>query len=331
MKTTFNFQFMTPIFRFPFYYLLISIFVFACTPKNNLPTIAFVDAFEDNTIGKAKQGFFDALKKNGFSEEQKTINVIYRNAQGSDITLNQIIQYCKAQKPLLIATCPTTPTIAALQNIKDIPVFMMVSPKPELMKLNNKDGKAPANLFGVGEDLAYIDTSFALIPKLLTKKEKIKVGMIFNQSEPQSLDALNRIKTIAKALNIELVALPVNSSADAQLVTQSLLSQHIDAFFANPDNVVFASFETIIKACNNAKVPVFTSESGLVSRGAVAAYGADIYQWGYQAGEQAAKYLKTSSTSGLQWEMVKLRKKVFNAKAASDFGIYIGANFEAVN
>ena len=65
------------------------------------------------------------------------------------------------------------------------------------------------------------------------------------------------------------------------------LKKHIDAFFANPDNTVFGSFETIRKACDDANVPVFTSEAGLVSRGAIAAYGADIYQWGYQAGEQA--------------------------------------------
>ena len=317
-------------FKFLFFAFLLFAF-YGCTPKNNLPTVAFVDAFEDNTIGKAKQGFFDALKKNGFSEEQKTINVIYRNAQGSDITLNQIIQYYKSQKPTLIATCPTTPTIAALQNIKDIPIFMMVAPKPALMKLNSKDSKAPANLFGVGDDINFIDSSFALIPELLSKKNKIKVGMIFSQSQPQSVDALNIIKIKAASLNIELIALPVNTSSESQLVTQSLLSQNIDAFFALPDNVVFASFESIIKSCNNAKVPVFTSESGLVARGAVAAYGADIYQWGYQAGEQAAQFLRIKSTKNLQWEMVKLRKKVYNTKAAQAFGIAVGKGFEKMD
>ncbi|HXP49017.1 MAG TPA: ABC transporter substrate binding protein, partial [Bacteroidia bacterium] len=110
----------------------------------------------------------------------------------------------------------------------------------------------------------------------------------------------------------------------------ALLAKHIDAFFANPDNTVFSSFETILKACNDAKVPVFTSEAGLVSRGAVAAYGADIYQWGYQAGEQASQFLKNKSTTGLRWEMVKLRKRVYNADAAKRFNITIPANFEAV-
>ena len=130
--------------------------------------------------------------------------------------------------------------------------------------------------------------------------------------------------------DIDLVAEPVSSTADVQLVTQALLAKDIDAFFANPDNIVFGSFETIIKACNNANVPVFTSEAGLVARGAVAAYGADIYQWGYQSGEQAAAYLKNKSTNGLKWEMVKLRKRVYNPAAAKKFNIKMPENFEAL-
>ena len=315
----------------PLFFLSLISFLFCCTPKNNLPTIAYVDAFEDNTIAKAKDGFFDALQKNGFSEKQKTINILYRNAQGNIPTLTQIIQYFKSEKVTCIASCPSISTITALQNVKNIPVFMVVSPVPELMKINSKNNVTPSNLFGVGENLSYINTSFGLIPKLLKKKKNLKVGMIYNQSEPQSVDALDHIKMLAVNYNIELIYLPVNSSAETQLVTQSLLSKNIDAFFANPDNVVFASFETIIQACNAANVPVFTSEAGLVARGAVAAYGADMYQWGYQVGEQASIFLKTKSTKNLQWEMVKLRKKVYNEKVAQQFGITVEQGFEKIN
>jgi len=304
----------------------------SCTPHNkNVPVIGFADAFEDNTIAQAKKGFFDALAKNGFSDSAKTIEVVYRNAQGDIPKLTLSVKYFISQKVTLIATCPSLSTITAIQNTKDIPVFMMVSPTPQLMKVAGGDGHAPANLFGVGEDLGYIDTSFSLIPKLLKPKgDKLRVGMIYNQSEPQSAEAVDRMKQLAQQMNIELIYLPVNNSADVQLVTQSLLGKNIDAFFANPDNTVFSSFETIIKACNDAHVPVFTSEAGLVARGAVAAYGADIYQWGYQCGEQAALYLKNKSTAGLQWEMVKLRKRVYNAATAKQFGITVPSNFEAI-
>jgi putative ABC transport system substrate-binding protein len=313
--------------------VIIALFLTACNSSNktNVPRVGFVDAFEDATIARARTGFVDALKKNGFSEDQKNVKIDYRNAQGSIPTLTQIVNYFIGDKVDLLATCTTLSTITALQKTKTIPVFQMVAPTAALMKIADSTGKGPTNRFGAQEDLNYIDTSFSIIPKLVKPKVgKLVIGMIYNQSEPQSVDAMSRIKTLADKLNITLVATPVNTSADAQLVTQSLLGKGLDAFFANPDNTVFASFETIVKSCDQKHVPIFTSEAGLVERGAVAAYGADIYQWGYQAGEQAAQYLKTHKTDGLQPEMVKVRKRVYNAAVAKTYGIAIPSNFEAV-
>ncbi len=309
------------------------IVICACHPntKRTAPLIGFVDAFEDASITPAHTGFVDALRKNGFSEDQKNIKIEYRNAQGDIPTLTQIVNYFVSEKVDLLATCTTLSSITAAQKTKTIPIFVMVSPTAKLMNLEDASGKGPANLFGAVEDLNYVDTSFSNIPKFLkTKSGKLTVGMIYNQSEPQSVIAKARIEAVANKLNITLVALPLNSSADAQLVTQSLLDKNIDAFFANPDNSVFAAFETILKSCNQKNVPVFTSEAGLVQRGAVAAFGADIYQWGYQAGEQAAQFLKTHSTAGLQPEMVKVRRRVYNAEAAKKYNISVPSNFEPV-
>lgn len=308
------------------------IYLTACKQSDsNVPVVGFADAFEDNTIEQAKTGFIDALAKNGFDEKKGTVKIIYRNAQGNIPTLTQVIKYFISQDVSLIATNPSLSTITAVQNTKTIPIFMMVAPTPALMKVNDAQGNAPKNLFGVGETLDYIDTSFLLIPKIVQPKSvKLTVGMIFNQSEPQSVEAIQRIQQLATTNNINLVSLPVNSSADVKLVTASLLSKNVDVFFANPDNTIFSSFETIVQSCNEKNIPIFTSEAGLVARGAVAAYGADIYQWGYQAGEQAAQYLKTKSTEGLKWEMVVKREKVFNAAVAKKFNLNIPSDFHPV-
>jgi putative ABC transport system substrate-binding protein len=296
-----------------------------------MPVIGFVDTFEDVSLAPARTGFVDALRKNGFSEDKRNIRIEYRNAQGNIPTLTQIVNYFISEKVDLMATCPTLSSITALQKTQAIPVFVMVSPTAKLMNLQNASGKDPSNLFGVVENLNYIDTSFSNIPKFLKPKSgKLVVGMIYNESEPQSVEAKQRIESLADRLNITLIALPLNSSADAQLVTQSLLSKNIDAFFANPDNSVFTSFETILKNCDQKNVPIFTSEAGLVQRGAVAAFGADIYQWGYQAGEQAAKFLKNHSTKGLQPEMVKIRRRVYNVATAKKYNITVPSNFEPV-
>src|SRR6202142_818526 len=142
----------------PFKYLTLILFVIIFVSchrgeKNNVPVIGFVDAFEDASIAPARTGFVDALKKNGFSEDQKNIKIEYRNAQGSIPTLTQIVNYFVSEKVDLMATCTTLSSITAAQKTKTIPIFMMVSPTIKLMKLEGADGKGPGNLFGTVEDL----------------------------------------------------------------------------------------------------------------------------------------------------------------------------------
>jgi putative ABC transport system substrate-binding protein len=256
------------------------------------------------------------------------MQIIYRNAQGDQPTLLQACDYLLSQKPDLIATCPTLATITAVKRTSDIPIFMTVSPRPDLAKLTNEFGRPPRNLFGTYETLEYIDTAVMLIRDILPGAKKI--GTIFNQSEPQSVDAMNRIEKVCGMLGLQLEKLPVNNSNEAQLVVQALLRKKIDAFFALPDNTVFAGMEVIVKSCDDAKVPVFTSEEGLVKRGAVAAFGADMYQWGYQSGAQAATFLKARSIEGLQPEVVIIRRRVYNEEKAKQFGIVFGSAFISV-
>ena len=131
----------------------------------------------------------------------------------------------------------------------------------------------------------------------------------------------------AKELGLTIISLPVNNSSETQLVTQSLLTKKPDVFFALPDNVIFGSFETIAQSCNAAHVPIFTSEAGLVARGALASFGADFYQWGFQAGEQAATFLKNKSMQNIKPEIVLVRKKIYNAEVAKMFSVVPDSSF----
>ena len=289
------------------------------------PLIGFVDYVEDATLKQAREGFFDALEEAGYSEEKQTIRVLYRNAQGDQPTLLQAVDYIITQQPVLIATNTTLATVNTVQRNKTIPVFMMVAPRPDLAGLTDKAGRNPKNLFGVYETLDYIDTSVTLIRQLFPGAGS--VGTIYSPSEPQSIAALEHLKSGCLKAGIRLEASPVTNSSETQLITQSLLSKGIDVFFALPDNVIFSSFETVARSCAVSNIPVLTSESGLVSRGALASFGADMYQWGRQAGVQAAKYLSTRSVEALQPEQVAIRQKVINRKQAEVFRLSLDSSF----
>lgn len=311
------------------FFILITL-LFACrhatdVEEQEVPVIGFLDYVEDATLELARSGFFQALSDSGFSEEKRTLKVIYRNAQGDQPTLLQAADYLISRKPALIATNTTLATINTVQRTKDIPVFMMVSPRPDLARLNDKNGLAPVNLHGVYETLGYIDTSARLIRELFPQAKT--VGTIYNPAEAQSADALAILQTGCNAAGLTLIIMPVTSSSESQLVTEALLSKNVDVFFALPDNILFSSFEVVSQLCAKKNVPIVTSEAGLVARGALASYGADFYQWGYQAGKQAAAFLKNPEGEYAPEEVI-IRRKVVNPGIASRFGITALSGFE---
>ncbi len=307
---------------------LLTLTAVSCHRPAGLPVVGFLDFVEDATLEQARNGFFDALRESGFSDSAGTLQVIRSNAQGDIPTLGQACDLLVARRVDLIAANTTLSTITAVQRTKDIPVCMMVAPRPDLAGLSDSPDVHPDNLFGVYETLEYIDTSVAIIRELMPRARR--VGTVFNQSEPQSRDAFARLETQCVLLGLDLVSLPVNNSSETQLVTAALLDKGIDVFFALPDNVIFASFETVVKSCDGAGVPVFTSEAGLVNRGAVASFGADFYAWGRQAGEQAAAFLKSGATELPHPEIVAVRHRVFNPAAAARYGLIMDAAFRPV-
>ena len=92
-------------------FLLIPTLLFiitSCNPStkenkgNLIPVIGFIDFVQDETLAKAKKGFMDALAKEGYSEDKKNIEVIYKNAQGDQPTLLQSIDLLISKKPIFL-------------------------------------------------------------------------------------------------------------------------------------------------------------------------------------------------------------------------------------
>ncbi|MBC8042670.1 MAG: ABC transporter substrate-binding protein [Rhizobacter sp.] len=288
-----------------------------------VPVVGFVQSFEDATIDEARKGFYAALKEGGF-EDGKTVKIIYRNAQGDAATLNQILDYFIGENVALLATNTTVPTITAVQKTNKIPVCMMVAPRPDIAGLALADGSTPPNLSGTFETLAYIDTSVALIKQVFPQAKR--VGTIFNSSEPNSVNSVGRLRKMCASLGLELLEGSVTSSNETQQVVASLIDQKIDVFFALPDNIIFASFETVYKTASDKKIPIVSSEAGLVQRGAFIAYGADLYLWGKQAGESAVKILKGEKPPAP--DEVRVRKRIYSQTAATLLGLTPPQGFE---
>ena len=297
--------------------------------KLGAPVVGFLDFVQDDTLARARQGFIETLDEHGFSEKKGTIEFVYRCAQGDQPTLILACKDLISRHPKLIATCPTLSTIVAANQTQDVPILMMVSPRPDIVGLTSAEGGFQSNLLGAYETLDYLKQAPMIIRQVTPAVRR--VGLVYNPAEPQSVLALKVIRKAFAEQGLSLDVAPVNSSTDAVMAVQAQVSKGVQAFFAMPDNTVFASFEGLRKVCDEARLPIFTSESGLVARGALAAYGADFYAWGRQVGAQAVRILEKGDASGVHLELVKVRKRVFNPQAAALLGIQMPDGFEPVS
>jgi putative tryptophan/tyrosine transport system substrate-binding protein len=311
--------------------LIVACVLLGCSrvSKPGTPVVGFLDFVQDDTLAQARQGFITALDEHGFSEKKGTLEFVYRCAQGDQPTLILACKDLVSRHPALIATCPTLSTIVAAQQTRDIPILMMVSPRPDIVGLTSARCTFQSNLLGAYETLDYLKEAPAIIRQLTPDVRR--VGLVYNPAEPQSVLALKVIQKAFAEQGLILDVAPVNSSTDAIIVAQAQIARGVQAFFAMPDNTVFASFEGLKKVCYEARLPIFASESGLVARGALAAYGADFYAWGRQVGAQAASILEKGDASGVHLELVKVRKLVFNPQAAAFLGVRKPDGFEPIS
>jgi len=88
------------------------------------------------------------------------------------------------------------------------------------------------------------------------------------------------------------------------------------ALHISSDNTTVSAFESVVKVCNENKIPLFVGDTGSVPRGAIAAYGLDYFLIGYTAGKQAAKILKGEKPGEVPAGMASGYSLWINLKAA---------------
>jgi putative ABC transport system substrate-binding protein len=116
-------------------------------------------------------------------------------------------------------------------------------------------------------------------------------GTIYNPGDVNVTYHIKEMKEAVEAMGGTLVEAHVSTSAEVMQAAQSLVGR-VDAIHITSDNTCVSAFESIVKVCNSADIPLFAGDRDSVPRGAVAAYGPDYFLIGYTAGKQAARILK---------------------------------------
>jgi len=279
-------------------------------------TVSFPDFDAD------AKGFEKALAEAGFKEG---FHVMYdrQNAQGEAINAQAIAQKFLNAKMDLIHSIATPSSQAVVKINRNIPIVFSSVTDPvgaELIPKTSPLGtKTGTNITGIS-DRWPVFLQFEMYTKFFPKAKKW--GTIYNPADPKSTLYIKEMREAAKKLGVELIEVTISSSGETLQIVQSLAGR-AQAIHITFDYIAISSFDTIVKICNEKKIPLFGGDLRCVSRGAMAAYGWDYFQIGHAAGRKAAQILKGEKPGDIPWELGEKLLLLINEKAAKTQGAII--------
>ncbi len=268
------------------------------------------------------KGFEKALAEAGFKEG---VHVIYdrQNAQG-DINRTRTIAHRFLNADVdLIHSIGTRSSRAVIKIIKDIPIVFSSVTEPVyagLMPKRSRTGtRTGTNVTGVS-DRWPASLQLEMYTKFFTRARKW--GTIYNAGDHRSVLYIKEVRDAAKKLKVELIEV-TTSSSDEVLPAAQFLARRAQAVYITYDHIALSSFDTIVKVCNENKIPLFGGDLKCVTKGAMAAYGWDYSRIGYSAGTKAVRILKGEKAGDIAWELGGKLVLLINEKAARAQGAIV--------
>ncbi len=253
--------------------------------------VGVIQIIEHPALNQTRDGLLAELEEKGF-KNSKNLLWLWESANGTPAQAIQIAQKYVGQNVDVIVAIGTTAAQAASSVAKGsgIPVvFTSVSSPKEAKLIQTKDGP---DITGVSNQIG-VEKQFKLFLRLLPKKRPLRLGIIFNPSETNSVSNNTRMTEVTQTTftDIELKFASANKTSEVTTAAQSLVGK-VDAYFVNNDNTALAAFENLATVARAHKIPAFVSDVDLVKRGALGAYGPNQYELGRQTARIVVSLLK---------------------------------------
>ncbi|WP_102260910.1 ABC transporter substrate-binding protein [Mesobacillus jeotgali] len=286
--------------------------------KEKMVKIGITQIVEHPSLDATREGFIAALKDAGY-EEGKNLKLDYQNAQGDMNNNASIAQKLVSDKNDLILAIATPSAQAAVQATKDIPILFSAITDPVSAELVQSFEKPGGNATGTSDTHPdAIKNTIAAIKKFIPDAKK--VGIIYNNGEPNSVINVKNAKEALKEEGLEVVETTISTSAEVKQAAESMVGR-VDVLYIPKDNTVVAALESVITVANDKDIPIFSGDGDSVKRGTFASYGFDYHDLGYTTGKMAVEILKGKKPSEIPVGFPENLELIVNKKAAEEEGI----------
>jgi ABC-type uncharacterized transport system substrate-binding protein len=277
-------------------------------------------AYSDSIIlDETIEGFRRGLKEAGLVEG-RDCTTTYRNAQGDIATLNAVFDELNSNETDLVVSFSTPALQAALRRVDRKPVVFAVVLDPFAAGAGKSESDHRRDVTGVYLAFPYA-AMVRTIREVLPKARR--VGTLFTPGEVNSVLCRQRFEEPLKGEGLELVSLPVNSPTEVSDAALSLCQSGVDVVCQIADNLCNSSFPAIARACEMAKMPLFTFSPSQVKGGAVLGVGSDFAENGREAGQLVAEVIRGGDPSRIPFRATTRISRSVNLDNARRLGVSV--------
>ncbi len=249
--------------------------------------IGITQIVEHPALDATRKGFVEYLEENGYKAGRKA-EYDYKNAQNNRAVSGQIARKLVGDKVDLILSIATPSSQDAAAATKEIPILFAAVTDPVAAGLVRSLAKPGGNVSGT-TDRSPVARQLDLIREIVPNARRL--GTIFSPGEVNSVASVKEIKGEADKRGMSVVEASATSSSGVKMAAESLVGR-VDSIHVPTDNTVVLALESVVKVCQDNKIPLFAADVDSVTRGAIAALAVDYYKLGRQTGAMAQKILE---------------------------------------
>jgi ABC-type uncharacterized transport system substrate-binding protein len=289
-----------------------------------IPRIAFL------FIGSKDQPHLEAFRQ-GLRElgyvEGKNIGIEYRYAEGKPDALPALAAELVSLNLDVILTTSPQSSRAVLQATKNIPIVSVGGGDPVVEGLAKSLAQPGGNLTGLSStaDPGMMGKRLELLKEAVSKV-KIVV-MLWNPEAGQiAARALERAKTGAKPLGLEIRPYEIRTAADIDRGFEDLKKLRANALFVTGGQIMNRNSRRIAELGINLRLPSMYQTMQFVEDGGLMAYGVSFSDLYRRAATYVDKILKGRKPAELPIELPMKFELIVNLKTAKQIGVNIEPN-----
>ncbi len=212
------------------------------------------------------------------------------NGQADATTLNQIAAQLVDDKVDVIVPI-ATPTAMIMQNATEenrIPVVFSAVSDPVGAGLVASLEAPGSNITGTSDAL----NTEAVFQLILTANPDVKkVGLLYNNSEDASTQAIADAKKICQEKGIAVVEKTGVTNDEIIQAADALVADGVDAIFTPTDNTIMTAELSIYEKFQEAKIPHYAGADSFALNGAFCGYGVNYAELGVATADMVVEIL----------------------------------------